>query len=164
MISQLVSLSPTSGELMSRLRWALLRVSSCPALGKNTSPKWAPLFSLSPPPSLCLSAPYSLVPSLSKKEEKERKGKGKKKKKSKHSKPTIEPPLPGVLCQQIRTSITFDPCKCSIWPETQYIQSANPHTPSQLWVCSCQTRLSVVAPTNQILSIFPHSCSLYFNL
>ena len=35
------------------------------------------------------------------------------------------------------------PCKCSAWPETPYIYSANPQLPSELWAFSPQTRLTM---------------------
>lgn len=52
------------------------------------------------------------------------------------------------------------PCKCSARPEMQYIQSANPQTPSQLCTCSPHTSMVMWASQSDIL-YFSFPCSLF---
>ena len=59
---------------------------------------------------------------------------------------------PGCHINKPKLRWLFCPCKCSSWPETTYIQSSNPQTPSKLWVFSPQIRLTM-APANQIFSV-----------
>lgn len=52
-------------------------------------------------------------------------------------------------------------CKCSAWPETQYIQSASPQRPSHLWAFSAQMRLTIWPQT---IRCFLFVFSLFFIL
>lgn len=68
----------------------------------------------------------------------------------------------GLPCQQLSC-----PCKGSTWPETQYIQSANCHMPSQLWAFSLvllsPNVVDYVTLDNQIFCLFFSSLFFIFD-